>query len=261
MSDKSNIPRSIKAFAVYIAQTCAYLVLGTPTNAVRFNWTPANLAQWQLFLSQWTPLFNLYSNKKGGYTTSIKIKLEGIIANAIIYAENNRLIELIKATISLNSDDCIIFNLPTSLVIPPTGIHPVTKTKEPDKTIFTLEGVYPKLLPELNGMIHIKVFSAKTQSGRPHKLKGYDLVEYAFGVFYLGAANLPALATDPRLTVEHSSKANFVLPTVTTTSNLTALAAGALTPAKIVIIFFRWAKSKHPTLDGPWNGPFTTPLL
>ena len=145
MSDKSNIPRSIKAFAVYIVQSCAYLVSGVPTNAVRFNWTAGNLSQWQLFLSQWTPLFNLYSNKKGGYTTSIKIKLEAIIANAIIYAENNKLIELDKSHVSLNSDDCITFNLPSSLVIPPTGIHPVTKTKEPDKTIFTLEGVYPKL--------------------------------------------------------------------------------------------------------------------
>ena len=118
MSDKSNIPRSIKTFAVYIAQTCAYLVLGVPTNAVRFNWTAGNLSQWQLFFSQWTPLFNLYTNKKGGYTTSVKIKLEGIIANVIIYAENNKLIELVRATVSLNSDDCITFNLPTSLVIP-----------------------------------------------------------------------------------------------------------------------------------------------
>ncbi len=261
MSDKSNIPRSIKAFAVYIAQTCAYLVLGVPTNAVRFNWTAGNLSQWQLFFSQWTPLFNLYTNKKGGYTTSVKIKLEGIIANVIIYAENNKLIELVRATVSLNSDDCIAFNLPTSLVIPPTGIHPVPKTKELDKTILTLEGVYPKLLPELNAMLHIKVYTAKAQSGRPHKLKGYDLLEYSFGVFYLGAANLPALATDTRLTVGYSSKANFVLSTVTTTSNLTTLAAGALTPVKIIVIFFRWAKSKHPTLDGPWNGPFTSPLM
>jgi hypothetical protein len=187
--------------------------------------------------------------------------LEGIIANVIIYAEANKLIELVKATVSLNSDDCITFNLPTSLVIPATGVHPVTKTKELDKTILTLEGVYPKLLPELNGMVHIKAYAEKTQSGRPHKLKGFDLLEYAFGVFYMGTANLPTLATDTRLTVGYSSKSNFILATITTTSNLTTLAANALIPAKIVVIFFRWAKSKHPTLDGPWNGPFTSPLM
>jgi len=103
--DRSYIPRSIKKFALYLAQTCAYLVLGAPTNAIRFNWTAANLTAWQNFLTLWTPLFNLYSNKKGGYTTSTKIKLEGIIANLIIYAEANKLIELVKATVSLNSDD------------------------------------------------------------------------------------------------------------------------------------------------------------
>jgi hypothetical protein len=259
--DRSYIPRSIKKFALYLAQTCAYLVLGAPTNAIRFNWTAANLTAWQNFLTLWTPLFNLYSNKKGGYTTSTKIKLEGIIANLIIYAEANKLIELVKATVSLNSDDCITFNLPTSLVIPATGVHPLTKTKELDKTIITLEGVYPKLIPELNGLLHIKAYSEKAQSGRPHKLKDFDLLEYSYGVFYLGSANLPTLATDARLTAGYSSKSNFVLPTVTSTSNLTALATGALTPVKIIVIFFRWAKSKHPSLDGPWNGPFTSPLM
>lgn len=261
MPGYTTIPRSIRAFAIYIAQTCGYLVLGTPTNAVRFNWTAANLAQWQLFLSQWTPLFNLYTNKKGGYTTSIKIKLEGIIANAVIYAQTNKLIELVKATISLNSDDCIIFNLPPKLVIPPTGVHPVTKTKELDKTIITLEGVYPRLIPELNGMVHIKAYTEKTQSGRPHKLKSFDLLEYLVGVFYLGTANLPTHATDTRLTKEHSTKANFILATSGLTSNLPVLATGTSEPAKIAIFFFRWAKSKHPNLDGPWDGPFTTPLL
>jgi hypothetical protein len=77
----------------------------------------------------------------------------------------------------------------------------------------------------------------------------------------MGTANLPTLATDTRLTVGYSSKSNFILATITTTSNLTTLAANALIPAKIVVIFFRWAKSKHPTLDGPWNGPFTSPLM
>jgi hypothetical protein len=261
MSNHSNIPRSIKEFNVFLIQSCAYLVLGNPTNAVRFNWTAANLTAWQNFLSQWTPLFNLYSNKKGGYTTDIKTELEGIIANVVLYANTNKLIALIKATITLNPSDCSTFNLPATLAVPSTSTHSIAKSKELDKTIITLEGVYPKLLPELNGMLHIKAYAEKAQSGRPHKLKGFDLLEYSFGVFYLGTANLPTLATDTRLILGYSSKSNFILPTVTVISNLTALAAGALTPAKIIVIFFRWAKSKHPTLDGPWNGPFTSPLM
>ena len=70
-------------------------------------------------------------------------------------------------------------------------------------------------------MVHIKAYAEKTQSGRPHKLKGFDLLEYSFGIFYLGTANLPEPATDTRLTVGYSSKSNFILSTVTTTSNLT----------------------------------------
>jgi len=72
---------------------------------------------------------------------------------------------------------------------------------------------------------------------------------------------LPATAADPRLTVDHSTRASFVLPTAGMTNNLIAVPAGQGTPTKVLVIFFRWAKSKHPSLDGPWNGPFNTPLL
>ncbi len=153
----------------------------------------------------------------------VRTKLLAIISNTVAYAQANKLIELVIATVSLNADDCVAFGLPEKLVITPTGPHPTAKTKEFDKTIITLEGVYPKLLPELNGMVHIKAYAEKAQSGRPHKLKGFDLLEYSFGVFYLGSANLPALATDTRLTLGYSSKSNFILATVTSTTNLTAL--------------------------------------
>ena len=33
----SIIPRDIKGFNQYLNQTCAYLMIGTPTNAVRFG--------------------------------------------------------------------------------------------------------------------------------------------------------------------------------------------------------------------------------
>jgi hypothetical protein len=261
LSTKTTIPRDIKGFNQFIIQTCAYLILGAPTNAVRFNWTAAALAQWQLFLSQWTPLFNLYSNKKESYTTVTKTKLEGIIANAVIYAKTNKLIELIKATASLNADDCAMFNLPQSLAVPSVSTHSIAKTKELDKTIVSPEAVYPKLIPLVGGFLKIKAFTNITQSGRAHKLKGFDLLEYAVGIFNSGTSGLPTHASDPRLTVDHSSKASFILSTASLTANIPALAAGATEPLRFAVIFFRWAKSKHPTLDGPWNGPFTTPLL
>jgi hypothetical protein len=261
MADHNNIPRSIKAFYEFLVQTCAYLVLGAPTNAVRFNWTASNLSTWQGVLSQFTPLYNQYINKKAGYTTDIKDQLMAIIASAVSYARTNKLIELIKATVSLNTTDCSTFNLPAKYAVISTSTHSAAKSKELDKTIFTFEAIYPRLIPELGGYLHIKAYIEKTQSGRPHKLKGYDLLEYAVGVFYLGTTGLPSVPTDSRLTTAHSSKANFGLQTATMTSNLAAVAASAIAPSKIAILFFRWAKSKHPDLDGPWSGPFTTPLL
>jgi hypothetical protein len=263
MGGSTTIPRSISGFDLYLIRTCAYLILGTPTNAVRFNWTAANLTAWQNFLTQWTPLFNQYSDKKAGYTTNVKNKLLTIIANAVIYAENNKLIELVKACLTLNTDDCSAFNLPAKLAIPSTSTstHPLAKAKEADKTIIPSELVYPRLIPIGGSIIHIKAFAESSQSGRPHKLEGFDLLEYLVGIFYLGTSGLPTKPTDTRLTTAYSSKSNFKLPTAIYTSNLPLQAAGATEPAKIALFFFRWAKSKHPDLDGPWSGPFTTLIL
>jgi hypothetical protein len=258
---KNYIPRSIKLFNLYLARICAYLVLGAPTNATRFNWTAANLAAMQNFLSLWIPLYTQYTNKKGGYMPVIRTKLLAIISNTVAYAQTNKLIELVIATVSLNADDCVAFGLPEKLVITPTGQNPIIKTKEADKTIITFEAVYPKLIPAVGGFVHIKGYTEKAQSGRPHKLKGFDLLEYSVAVFYSTATGLPSNADDARMLIGHSSKSSFVLATASMTNNLTAIAAGSATPLKEAIFFFRWAKSKHPNLDGPWNGPFTTPLL
>jgi hypothetical protein len=255
------IPRSISGFNKYLIRTCAYLILGNPTNATRFNWTAAYLAAWQAFLTSWTPLFNQYSDRKGGYTTNIKNKLEGIIANAVIYAQNNKLIELIKATASLNTDDCSAFGLPAKLAIPSVSTHSVTKSKIPDKIVITEELVYPEIIPIGGGILHIKAYTEIKQSGRAHKPKGFDLLEYAIAVFYSTATNLPVAAGDSRLIIDHSSKANFKLLTLALTSNLTAIATGNAIPLKEAVLFFRWAKSKHPELDGPWSVAFTTPIL
>ena len=263
MGRSTTIPRSISGFDLYIIRTCAYLILGSPTNSVRFNWTAGNLLAWQNFLTQWTPLFNQHSDKKAGYTTNVKNKLLTIIANAVIYAENNKLIELVKACVTLNTDDCSAFNLPAKLAIPSTSTstHPLAKAKEADKTVIPSELVYPRLIPIGGSMIHIKAFSVSSQSGRPHKLEGFDMLEYLVGVFYMGASGLPTKTSDTRLTTAYSSKSNFKLQTAAMTANLPALAAGTPEPAKIAIFFFRWAKSKHPTLDGPWSVAFTTPVL
>jgi hypothetical protein len=258
------ISRSIKGFNSFLTKTCNYLPQGSPTNAVRFNWTTSNLSTWQNFLVLWAPLFLLYDNRKESYTTAVKNKLLGIIGNAVTYARTNKLMELVRACASLNSDDCAVFGLPAKLAITPISTNSaasLAKTKGKEKTIITEESVYPKIIPIGGGILHIKAYLEKVQSGRPHKPEGYDELEYAIGVFYSTATGLPVSPDDPRLTKDYSTKSNFKLLTSAIASNLTAIAAGSATPLKVAVIFFRWAKSKHPTLDGPWSVAFTTPVL
>lgn len=252
------IPTSIAGFNRYLNQTNALLIEGSPENYTRYNWTADNLTAWQEFQTEWLLIFDLYDNV-ATYTTSGKDGLLVIIENAINYANENRLILLLKATQNLTPAECIIFNIPKSYARVMLDTHPATT--EGNKTIATLESVFAHLIPKAGGMVRVKAFPEVSSSGRAHKLHNYDLLEYAAGVFYSDEANLPTHADDPRLKIAHNSRASFILQTLAMINNLPPLEAGAKAPAKILVIFFRWAKSKHPNLDGPWSVAYTTVLL
>jgi hypothetical protein len=255
------IPRDIPGYNTYIVTTTPYLTTGNPQKYAQFGWTQLQLQAWEAFLSDWNLLYPSYLNKKGSRTTDVKDDLMDIIKNQVAYDKTNELIMKIKATNGLTSLDCSMFHILQSLAVPVPGKHPVITTNSANKSIVTVEAVYPRLIPAVGGFVKIKAFTEKAQSGRAHKLKGFDLLEYAVAVFYSTATGLPLTAEDPRLTKDHSTRASFVLPTAALTCNLSAIPANQGTPTKIAVLFFRWAKSKHPTLDGPWSGPSTTPLL
>jgi len=261
MADRSIIPRDIDGFHVYLNLTNDYLILGAPTNAVRFGWTAQNLSDWQAFQADWNPLYFQYSNKKGTYTTAIKDEMESIIAKAILYDWDNKLTLKIKATVELNSTDCNTFRIPLFYSLPLISKPQATVSRDKNKTTMTGEKVFPRIIPIGGGFVKIEAFLFSKESGRPHKPEGYDIIEYKVAVFYSGTADVPTQVSDPRLSLAYSSKASFMADTNVYTSNLTALAARAVPPAKMAVFFFRWAKSKHPELDGPWSGPFNTVLL
>lgn len=260
-TETSNIPRSIKGYNTFINVTTPYLTTGNPQKYIQFGWTAAHLQFWQDQQKAWNLLYPFYLDRKGTYTTDIKNDLMNIIKAHIGYDKTNKLILKVKATANLTSIDCSRFNIPESYSAPLTGTRPVPKAKGMDKTIIPHELVYPRITPIGGGMLHIKAYVDNTFSGRPKKLKGFDLIEYAIGVFYSTATGLPTSPNDTRLIKEYSSKANFKIPTDTVVLNLTAIAAGAATPLRVAVLFFRWAKSKHPDLDGPWSVAFTTPIL
>ena len=257
------IPRDIKGFNKFIRATYAILIAGSPTGQVRYNWTNAYTAQWLVFLNLWTPEYTLYDSK-ATYTTAIKDDMLVIIENLIVYAETNKLIQLIRATNPLTSTDCITWNLPAKLALTVTSTHHVINdaaNTTTEKSLTKGEFVFVKLIPKAGNSVHVEAFTEIAESGRPHKEKGYDLFEYAYGVFYSDTANLPTSAADPRLDKAHSSHASFVAQFAADTANLHTLAVGAPVPIKELIMFGHWAKSKHPDQDAPWCGPFTTPLL
>lgn len=255
------IPRDIDGFNRYINQTNAHLILGSPTNAVRFDWTSQNLSDWHDFNTDWNKLYFLYSDKKGGYTTDTKNDMMLIIDKAVAYDKENKLILKVKATVGLTTVDCSTFRIPVSYASPLMSKLPVTSGGDKHKTTMTEEAVYPWLKPVGGGFVEIDCHLESEGSGRAHKPEGFDLVEYKVAVFYWGTENLPSHADDTRLILAYSSRASFVLDTTPLTTNLTAVAQGAIAPTKLAVFFFRWAKSKHPTLDGPWSGPFSTQLL
>jgi hypothetical protein len=186
--------------------------------------------------------------------------LLGIIDAMVLYDKLNKVIEKVKATANLTPDDCSVFNLPQGLSMALPVAHSLPVVEKLGKTIVTVEAVYPRLISEVGGYVKVKAYSVAARTGRAKKLKGFDLLVYAVAVFYSGTANLPAHATDSRLTQGHSTKASFVVETPGLTSNLPVLTATQVEPVKIAVFFFRWAKSKHPDQDGPWSGPFTVVL-
>src|ERR1700744_575498 len=170
MPEGSTIPRSITGFDTFIVKTNAYLILGSPTNAVRFNWTSVNLSDWQNFFNLWTPLYTKYQDKRGQRTTAITEQLHLIIADVVAYAKKNKLIELVKATIALTALDCETFNLPLDLASPNTGsgnpIHGITQAAASARFLPTVDLVYPALKPVGGGVVRCKCFTEAARSGK-----------------------------------------------------------------------------------------------
>jgi len=236
------VPRSIDKFNLYLIRTAAYLLLGTPANWSRFGWLTTENAAWQAFLTTWLPLYAKYSDKKGGYTTGIKDQLLQIIEDCVNLCATNHLLLSIQATRGVTITDLQTFNLTTDEVTGSTPHHITARVAA------ATDLVYPTLKPMGGGVVRCKCFTDAVRSGRAHKLKGFDMVEYRYEVIAQGAA----IPSDPNTTTlidGHSSKASFLLPT------------GTNNGGKVLVIFFRWAHSKHPTLDGPWNGYIIVTIL
>jgi hypothetical protein len=113
---QSRISRSIAGFNADITTTNDYLLKSSPPppgNLIwqRLGWTAAQLTQWQLFLSQWQPLYIKYSDKKGQRTTAVTTDMRQIIKNCIAYDHQQHLYDHMAINPNAVTADFEIFRI------------------------------------------------------------------------------------------------------------------------------------------------------
>ena len=123
----TRIPRKEKGFDPHIRAVVAYLLQFSPgsttiTNAVRLGFTDAELAQLQLFLTDWEALMVLYGNKKVTRSTDVIEQMSQLIKSYIAYDNLQHLYKRVEISPHANNTDFVTFNI--------TGGTPIAKTSD-----------------------------------------------------------------------------------------------------------------------------------
>lgn len=230
-----RIPRTINGFNTFIIGTNTYFLAGTPTNATRLGILPAEMTQWTLFATQWTPLFVKYSDKKGSRTTVITEQLHLIINQCKAFDKLNHILDRIAASPTVTILDMETFNIKKGVLQSDT--RTVRRTASSELVMAGLKCIG-------GGSISIKCHSTH-DSGRPSVPAGSNCVQYAYQI----GGETPISADSDSLKLGLSTQASFTLIT------------GASSTAKTLYIFFRWHNTKHPELSGPWSSMQSTLIL
>jgi len=235
MTDQSRIPRGIDGFNPYIIKTVAYFADGTPTtNASRLGISEEEVNQWTGFLTEWSPLYLKYSDKRNSRTTAVIDQLYDIVDRVIAFDQTNHILDRIAVSLNVNIVDLETFNIRK-------GALQKSGRSIPQKSI--TDSVSVTLQPIGGGSVSVKCYSPT--GARPAILSDADSVQYVYSV---GIA-APASAMADGLSKDLSTKGSFTL------------ALGADAAAKSLFIYFRWFNTKHPELAGPWSTLQTTLLL
>lgn len=227
MASGTRIPRGIDLFNAYIVNTNAYLVIGFPTNASRLGILTAEQTQWNSFLTQWTPLYLKYSDKKNSRTTAVKDQMRAIIDDAVTFDQNKHLLDRIASSPNVTIVDMETFNIKKGQL---------QKTTRSVSVSSITEAVVAGIQTLGGGTLSVKCRS--NTATRASIVEGADSVQYV----YLVGKTAPTSYDAVGLTKEISTRAGFAL-------NLGGEAAG-----ESLYIYFRWYNTKHPELAGPWTG-------
>lgn len=233
MSDGSRIPRGIDEFNPYLINTSAFMLAGTPTNAVRLGVTTSESDQWIGFITAWSPLYAKYSDKKNGRTTAVKDQLLDIIDQCVKLDQTCHILDRIASSPNVTIVDMETFNIRKGVLQKTT--RSVSTTPISEMPIVAVQ-------PLGGGSVAIKCHS---NASRASILDGADSVQFVYAV-----GNTPPASADVQgLSKELSTKASFTL------------ALGAGSSAKYLYIYFRWYNTKHPELASPWSTLITTLIL
>ena len=228
MATGARMPRGIDPFNNYFTNTVSYLQDGSPkTNAERLGILPAEQSTFEGFLTEWSPLYAKYSDKKKSRTTSVIDQLHIIIDNVVSYDQTNHILDRIAASPNVTVDDLVTFNIKKGILQKSpasAGSSPISE--QVTVAIQSLGG----------GMMSIKCYSPTGQ--RAGIMEDADSVQYLYQV----GGQAPDSAETPGMIKELSPKAVFTL------------SLGAGSALKNLYIYFRWYDTRHPELAGPWSG-------
>jgi hypothetical protein len=223
----SRIPHSKLLFFAYMADTDAYLLVGTIPNWQRMNWLTAEQAQWHTYATQAAAFAILWANKSNR-TEPLKINIDNLISLVHKFDHENHLLDRIAAqspTLAL-IEDFITFNIAHNMPVPNSG-------NATQRQVATENIVYFSVINGAAGQLicHCK---PNESSKRNHLLKGYNVE-----IFY---EILPQNAPNPNIDqlTEHEvfSKSYFTL-------NL-----GGTYSGQKLFIGMRWRHKTNPALNG-----------
>jgi len=229
-----RIPRTINEFNNYLTNTAAYMQQATPPNATRLGLSDAEIARWEAYRDEWSPLYLLYSDKKNSRTTAVRDQLVALIESVVEYDRTNHIVDRIASSPTALLTDYETFRIKS-------GILKKSSRTVPSAPI--TEQVSVTLLPVGGGMVTVKCY---TTSGRRAAIyEGANCVQYRYCV-----------GSEPPASAEADS-----LKTDISTRSILTLDLGATASEKRLYIYLRWYNTHYPRLAGPWCALQSTLIL
>lgn len=227
MPNSPRISRSPGPFNTYINHAVPYLKDGAPVkNAERLGIQEDEVTDLEKLLTEWSGLWNLYSDKKGSRTTNVTDQIYGKIDEMIEFDKTHHFLDRIASSMNVTIEDLNVFNIGS-------GRQQRGTSRSTIKSIS--DSVMPTLEQLGGAVVSIKCYSV--ESARPCIQSAANCVQIAYRVG--GAA--PLSPNDEDLKRNSSTRASFNYE------------FGPENSGKQLFIYFRWFNTVHPEIAGPWS--------